>query len=107
MQADDLIRQPASGLPPSPEWKATKPSPQPPAAAPKPSKDPERRLCEGLLPRLSGSSSKPEQPEPPRMQPLSRPHGTPTGSGGIAALAIPPGAREVALLRNERCQRLR
>ena len=55
----------------------------------------------GLASAFSGSSSKPEQPEPPRMQPLSRPHGTPTGSGGIAALAIPPGALWYFLAREK------
>ena len=55
----------------------------------------------GLASAFSGSSSKPEQPEPPRMQPLSRPHGTPTGSGGIAAFAIPPGALWYFLAREK------
>ena len=77
------------------------PSPQPPAAAPRPPKDPERRLCEGLLPRLAEVQASLSNQSRHPMQPLSRPHGTPTGSGGIAALAIPPGALWYFLAREK------
>ena len=64
---------------------------QPPAAAPKPPKDPVRRLCRGLRPQrgqFKQSSATRAAPNAAAFPTAWNPDG---GPGGIAALAIPPG----------------
>jgi len=51
----------------------------------------ERRLCEGLLPRLAEIQSNPEQLAPPRMQPRSAYSGSGRGSGGMRFSHPPSG----------------